>query len=374
MQGEWRQRLENGSYTIRAAGIYQLDHSYFVRDDGTPTPGYRDWRGSIESTGKFALSPMWTCGWDAVAVTDPTFFQNYRIRSLQQRTPDPFGYGLTEGVSQLYLNGRGDRSYFDIRAIHYTGFSEADVQSALPEHSSGAGLFANARNAGIRRRSRLQRQFDEPVARSRQISIRSAVRGHATCRAHRDGGPGRQNSHQLPAARHSRRLHAPVGRSALAPPDHRLLRPGLDAVRVGARATSRTSTSATEPGVSNFITPGESDSHPRHADGRPRVSLSRSSACSPGAPRRSSRSPGHRASERAATSASCRTKTRKASSTTTPICSRSTSSPAGTAPKAAAAPTPACNTPPNSIAAASSTCCSASPTSCSATTRSRWAT
>ena len=40
--------------------------------------------------------------------------------------------GLTEGISQLYLTGRGDRSYFDIRAIHYMGFSEADVQSALP--------------------------------------------------------------------------------------------------------------------------------------------------------------------------------------------------------------------------------------------------
>jgi LPS-assembly protein len=132
MQGEFRQRLENGSYTIKAAGLYQLDRNYFIRDDGTPTSGWRDWRGSLETTGKFALSPMWTAGWDGVLVTDPTFFQNYRIRSLQQRTGDPFGYGLTEGISQLYLNGRGDRSFFDIRAIHYTGFSEADVQSALP--------------------------------------------------------------------------------------------------------------------------------------------------------------------------------------------------------------------------------------------------
>jgi LPS-assembly protein len=132
MQGEFRQRFENGSYTIKGAGIYQLDKNYFIRGDGTTTPGYRDFRGSLETTGKFALSPMWTAGWDGVLVTDPVFFQNYHIRSLQQRNSDPFSYGLTEGISQLYLTGRGERSYFDVRAIHYTGFSEADVQSALP--------------------------------------------------------------------------------------------------------------------------------------------------------------------------------------------------------------------------------------------------
>ncbi len=29
MQGEFRQRLLNGAYSIRAAGIYQLDRGYF---------------------------------------------------------------------------------------------------------------------------------------------------------------------------------------------------------------------------------------------------------------------------------------------------------------------------------------------------------
>ncbi len=132
MQAEWRHRLEDGYYTIRGAGLYQLDKSYFVRSDAGPTPGFRDWRGSLETTGRFNLTPRWTWGWDAVAVSDPTFFQDYKIRSLQMRTPDPFFSGLTEGVSQLFISGRGERSYFDARAIHYTGFSEADQQSALP--------------------------------------------------------------------------------------------------------------------------------------------------------------------------------------------------------------------------------------------------
>jgi LPS-assembly protein len=62
MQGEWRQRMENGSYTIKGAGLYQLDRGYFVRDNGVPTSGWRDWRGSIESSGRFALSSQWTWG------------------------------------------------------------------------------------------------------------------------------------------------------------------------------------------------------------------------------------------------------------------------------------------------------------------------
>jgi LPS-assembly protein len=35
-------------------------------------------------------------------------------------------------VSQLYLTGAGDRSYFDIRALYYYGFSELDIQKQIP--------------------------------------------------------------------------------------------------------------------------------------------------------------------------------------------------------------------------------------------------
>ena len=56
VQGEYRQRFENGNVTFRAAGIDQLDRGYFTRDDGTTTPGNKDWRGSFETSGKFALS------------------------------------------------------------------------------------------------------------------------------------------------------------------------------------------------------------------------------------------------------------------------------------------------------------------------------
>jgi LPS-assembly protein len=132
LRGEWRQRFESGDLTIRGAGIDQLDKDKFIRSDGSTTPGYRDWRGSFESSGRFSLSPQWTWGYDAVVVSDQTFFQDYKIRQLQATSVDPLLNLLTEGVSQVYLSGRGERSYFDIRAIHYYGYSEADVQGALP--------------------------------------------------------------------------------------------------------------------------------------------------------------------------------------------------------------------------------------------------
>ena len=58
LQGEWRHRLLNGAYAVRVTGIFQLDKDVF----GVDTPGYRDWRGSLESAGQFNLSEKWVWG------------------------------------------------------------------------------------------------------------------------------------------------------------------------------------------------------------------------------------------------------------------------------------------------------------------------
>jgi LPS-assembly protein len=131
MRGEFRQRLINGAYSIRLSGIYQLDPEAYIRDGGISTPGNRNFRGSVETTGNFALSDKWTWGWDGILPTDPTFFQNYGLKTYQRGT-NILVNGLTEGVSQAYLAGRGDRSYFDMRAIYYYGFSEFDSQQQIP--------------------------------------------------------------------------------------------------------------------------------------------------------------------------------------------------------------------------------------------------
>ena len=137
LQGEFRQRLINGSYSIRGAGIYQLDKDYFIRSDGTTTPGYRDWRGSLESTGLFALNSNWVWGWDAALLSDRTFLQDYnpRLSRYYANATEPVlnATGLNDSaVSQLFLSGKGNRSYFDVRTIYYLGFSEADTQTQIP--------------------------------------------------------------------------------------------------------------------------------------------------------------------------------------------------------------------------------------------------
>jgi len=130
MQGEFRHRLEDGFYTIRAAGIEQLDKEYF--GGAAPTPGFRDFRGSFETEGRFNLTSNWAWGWDTLLVTDQTFFQDYKLSTLQTHNPDPFGVALTDGISQLWLAGRGTDSYFEARSMYFYGFSTSDVQSQLP--------------------------------------------------------------------------------------------------------------------------------------------------------------------------------------------------------------------------------------------------
>jgi LPS-assembly protein len=132
LQGEFRQRMINGSYTIRAAGIFQLDKQAFA--SAGDIPGVADFRGSLQSSGQFNLTDKWVWGWDGTILTDKTFISDYRLAMFTPnyqtlspvlRTPD---YAL----SQLYLAGRGDRSYFDARAMYFYGFASSDVQGQIP--------------------------------------------------------------------------------------------------------------------------------------------------------------------------------------------------------------------------------------------------
>jgi len=131
MQAEWRHRLVNGSYSIKAAGIFQADKQYFADKFGPGSPGDRVFRGSIDTTGQFALNSNWVWGWDGTLVTDKMVIQDYGLRSYFA-VMDPFKSGGLETVTQLYLTGRGERSYFDARVMYFYGLASSDVQSQLP--------------------------------------------------------------------------------------------------------------------------------------------------------------------------------------------------------------------------------------------------
>lgn len=124
-QAEWRHRLETGSYTIAAAGIYQLDPTaYAAAPYGT---GDRNLRGSIETTGKFFINQNWKYGWDIAVFSDKYFSQDYGIRSSSLGTDY-----IKESISTAYLTGQGDRSYFDLRGYRIEGLSQFDYNNQQP--------------------------------------------------------------------------------------------------------------------------------------------------------------------------------------------------------------------------------------------------
>jgi len=126
LQAEFRQRLINGAYEIRAYGIDQLQPSAFAG-----APGDRTLRGAVESHGQFALNDKWVWGWDGTLLSDKSFFQDYSL-SVFRNPLQSFLTTPTEATSQLYLTGIGNRSFFDARTFYYYGFSGADVQSQIP--------------------------------------------------------------------------------------------------------------------------------------------------------------------------------------------------------------------------------------------------
>ncbi len=132
VEGQWRQRLLDGSYTIKAAGIYQADPGYFASRDGLGSPTSAVFRGAVQTAGQFAINDKWVWGWTGLLMTDTQFLYDYQLHQFSAAF-DPFQTGVSsEGVSQLYLNGAGARSYFDVRSIYYYGFSQQDQQGQIP--------------------------------------------------------------------------------------------------------------------------------------------------------------------------------------------------------------------------------------------------
>jgi LPS-assembly protein len=106
LQGEFRQRLENGTHTLRVAGISQMNQDAFTA--GTTDAEHKT-RGMISSKADFRINPRWTFGWDVMAQSDNNFSRTYGLDGLNQSTH----------TNQAYLTGIGKRNFFDMRAFYY---------------------------------------------------------------------------------------------------------------------------------------------------------------------------------------------------------------------------------------------------------------
>lgn len=122
---EWRHRLLNGSYSIRAAGIFQQDPTAFL--PAPLGPRDEDFRGSIETTGRFFINEQWQWGWNAAGVTDKWFLQNYHV-TAQSLSAVYF----RELTSTLFLTGHSDRAFFDVRGFYFKVLSPTDWQEQQP--------------------------------------------------------------------------------------------------------------------------------------------------------------------------------------------------------------------------------------------------
>jgi LPS-assembly protein len=123
--GEWRHRLDNGEYYIRANGIAQQHRSDFSR----PPFGAGDqtFRGDFETKGLFYIADYWKFGWEFTLLSDKWFLNDYHVPN-QTRSSNYF----SETTSTAYLIGQGDRGYFDLRGYYFEGLSSHDFQPQQP--------------------------------------------------------------------------------------------------------------------------------------------------------------------------------------------------------------------------------------------------
>jgi LPS-assembly protein len=112
-KADWRHRLTNGSYTIDAAGIYQLD------TDQDP-PGDTHWRGAARSEGNFSLNRYWSWGWDGTAVSDQDFLDKYKLD------------GRNEAINQAYITGMRDRNYFSAQGLNFYPLDPEEREDYYP--------------------------------------------------------------------------------------------------------------------------------------------------------------------------------------------------------------------------------------------------
>lgn len=64
-----------GEITVGGSAVYQLDPGAFGHVNVPPA----DWRGALQTTGRFTPTPEWTVGWSATAFTDHAYLPDYDL-------------------------------------------------------------------------------------------------------------------------------------------------------------------------------------------------------------------------------------------------------------------------------------------------------
>ncbi|RBP17122.1 LPS-assembly protein [Roseiarcus fermentans] len=123
---DWRQRLDNGQYSVKVVGIDEQQPNAF-----SPSPygaGDQKERGSIETKGNVFLNQNWQFGWNVAWMSDKFFANDYKLQGI-----DFSNYYFQDIVSSAYLRGQADHSFFDLSAYHFQGTTANDDNRTLPQ-------------------------------------------------------------------------------------------------------------------------------------------------------------------------------------------------------------------------------------------------
>jgi len=98
MAAEWAQRFDHGDFDVKASGIYQLDPSAYAG-----TVGDTQWRGAIQTTGRFLPFEDWKVGWSYTAFSDAAYLVDYQLQSSKNV------------INEVYATHLSDDDYLDVR-------------------------------------------------------------------------------------------------------------------------------------------------------------------------------------------------------------------------------------------------------------------
>ncbi len=112
-KGDWRQRLENGEYSIKFGAIDQKLNNL----GGAASPDLEGWRGTVETKGVFSLSSWWRAGWDVTLQSDKSFRSFYGFDSAI----------TTDRINTGYLTGQSERNYFNASLFQFGGLLPRDT-------------------------------------------------------------------------------------------------------------------------------------------------------------------------------------------------------------------------------------------------------
>ncbi len=106
-EAEWRQKFDTGDYSIKVAGIRQLNPEEF--NLGTVDRA-AETRWMVGSKGRFQINPRWVFGWDLLAQSDKNFSYMYGLSD----------YSTYLQRNDIYLTGLSGRNYFDLHLMKFS--------------------------------------------------------------------------------------------------------------------------------------------------------------------------------------------------------------------------------------------------------------